>query len=124
MNSGDNLDKVTREVAEDSCPHLECAAKVEVSKLADNDGGGMATHQAHIEIVCVDCGVEFHFVGADQGQSFRRPMASAKAKTLIAPIHPGPGPSMHYQTFEVPQVAIDEAAELESKEQNGTEQNS
>lgn len=109
MNTEDNLDKVTAELEKDSCPHLEIVGKLEAIRMGEKEGGGIATHHLKIMCACADCGLEFHFVGVDQGQSFRRPMASNQAAGLLAPIAPGPGPLMNHHTFEVATPALQEA---------------
>lgn len=109
MKVDDNLGKVTEELANGECPHLNVAASIEVNPLTDEEGGGVSTHQASIVMACADCGKDFHFVGVPEGMSYRRPMASAGGKRLIAPIAPGSCEPMPFQVFEVARATIDKA---------------
>lgn len=124
MKSGDNLEKVISEVAEGSCPHLNVAASIEVNPLTPEEGGGISTHQASIVMACADCGQEFHFIGVPEGMSYRRPMASAGGKRLIAPIAPGSCEPMPFQVFEVPRATIDKAESEAATDDDAPEERS
>lgn len=80
--------------AQEACPHVELVTRVDVI-----DRGSVRSLE--IEVQCTKCGVPFHFVGVDQGLSFRRPMASADGLMLRAPIMPGKTDTQPVQTFEV-----------------------
>jgi hypothetical protein len=83
------------------CAHEEFEAAVDVNRLTEKEGGGVSNFSADIRITCVQCGTPFHFIGVEQGLSFRRPMASADSLELRAPIGPGPLSASGHQTFEV-----------------------
>lgn len=88
------------------CPHLNFEAQVDVNRLTEKEGGPVTKWAADIRIRCADCGAECHFVGVDQGLSFRRPMCSADGTELRAPIAIGKVPASPVQTFEVTGEAV------------------
>lgn len=87
---------------EDACPHEAFAARVEVCRIADdNDPRRVRSFIADVTVSCTTCGTPFHFVGADAGLSFTRPMVNFGATTLHAPIAPGEAPLPSRMRVEV-----------------------
>lgn len=86
-------------LAPDICQHDELETLAEVNKMPPQEGGGISTHEISIKVRCARCETQFHFVGVDQGASYRRPMAGAMGTELLVPVAPGSGP-MTFQTFE------------------------
>lgn len=56
---------------------------VDINYIQDKEA-----YMADIKIFCAECGMPFEFVGVEAGMLFTKPMASADAQTLRAPIKP------------------------------------
>lgn len=100
------------------CPHIELATRCDVVQRDD-------IRTLEIEVQCVKCAAPFHFVGVDQGVSFRRPMTSIDGTMLLAPIKPGPTDAQPVQIFEVRPHEVETETESSAEESkpiiNGTE---
>lgn len=83
------------------CQHEEFEARVDVNRLTAKEGGGVSSFVADIGVTCAQCGTRFHFLGVQQGLSFRRPMASADGLELRAPLGIGSLMASKVQLFEV-----------------------
>lgn len=83
------------------CEHTHFEATVAVNRLTD-EGGVVRNFIAEITARCTDCGVPFHFLGADSGLSFTRPTVNVGATTLHAPIAPGVAPLPARIQYEAP----------------------
>lgn len=84
------------------CQHESFEVSCNVSRLSEEEGGGISHFQADIKLKCHDCNLPFRFLGLDRGVSFRRPMIDTEALELRAPIAPGPSPAENvHHVFEV-----------------------
>lgn len=71
-----------------ACPHEKFTARVEVTRLADREGGPVAGYAADITVGCIDCGLPFAWAGVPGGVSPGQPACSADLLELRAPIEP------------------------------------
>lgn len=72
------------------CPHEGFTARVDVYRLADEEGGPITAFAADIAINCAICGMPFQFLGCQRGISFRAPTVSVDHCELRVPLRPGP----------------------------------
>lgn len=84
------------------CPHTHFEADVSVHRLTDEASDIVRNFIAEVSVRCTDCGVPFHFIGADAGHSFARPTVNVGATTLHAPIAPGVAPLPDLISYEAP----------------------
>lgn len=71
-----------------SCEHLKFQSQVRVGRLTDVENGPVTGYTADVRIQCVDCGVQFRFMGLPYGFHYGEPRLSADGTELRAPIEP------------------------------------
>lgn len=81
------------------CQHQHFNATVKVIHLEDT-----GRYTTDIRIVCTQCELPFHFLGLPCGSAYDRPMVSADACELRAPIAPGRGDLPSKATFVFPEL--------------------
>lgn len=70
------------------CPHNDFAARVEVNRLASEEGGDIHSFAADVTVACSQCGASFGFRCADVGLLPDRPAVSPDALQLRVPLIP------------------------------------
>lgn len=74
------------------CPHEDFAAHVEISRLANVEGGPVNAYVADVRVECIGCGLPFVWIGPPVGLSPRQPMTSVDGTELRAPLRPFDAP--------------------------------
>ena len=70
------------------CPHGDFEARVEINRLMNSEGSGVAGYAADITAHCAQCGERFRWIGVQAGVQPGRPMCSVDEFTLHAPMRP------------------------------------
>jgi hypothetical protein len=77
------------------CEHMEFAAKVNVGRLTETEGGPVTGYTADVTIKCAQCGLPFQFLGLEPGvdtQGARVSLDGLEARIAISPQGVKPNP--------------------------------
>lgn len=71
-----------------TCQHKAFKAVVGVTRLVEAEGAAAKGFTADITVTCAECHLPFRFMGLPAGSHPQKPMVSADALELRAPIEP------------------------------------
>lgn len=71
------------------CPHSNFNVDAKIARLAKSDDDDtIVSYSAEIQVVCMDCGTPFEFIGLEPGYSPNKPMVAYGEKVARMPIKP------------------------------------